>query len=173
MNTFKRLVIFSAVLICTASITLAQSQTSWGVGVQRHADQPDFPNIPFGDDDISYGLSLQAGDAGGFWQGAILYTPDIDGMDDLDYALTPQLNLILTENAWRMGVGGARTYIKSDTESGWRDFHWQLIAGLGLPGVGKTMKIEIQAIYVFDEWGNVGDFDSSNLEYALWIGFPF
>lgn len=173
MKTFKRFIIFSMCVICTSSVTLAQTYSSWGFGVRQHADQPDFPDIPFGDDDVSYGLSAQAGDAGGYWQGALLYTSDIEGMDDLDYALTPQINLILSENHWRMGAGAARTYIKSDTESGWRDLHWQLLLGLGLPGVGKTMKIEIQAIYVFDKWSNVSDFDTGNLEYALWIGFPF
>lgn len=159
-------------IACFSQSAVAQSGTSWSFGVRQHAVQPDFPDISFGDGDISYGLALTAADPGGYWQAAILYTPEITGVDDLDYAITPQLNLLLSENAWRMGVGGACTYISSDSSSGWNDFFWQLMMGIGLPGLGKV-SIEAQAIYVFDEWGNVGDFDVDNLEYAVWIGVPF
>lgn len=159
-------------IVCLTQMANAETDTSWSFGVRQHAAQPDFPDISFGDGDISYGLAITAGDASGYWQGALLYTPDIEGVDDLDYALTPQINLILTENLWRMGVGGAATYISSESDSGWNDFFWQLMMGIGLPAFGKVT-MEAQAIYIFDEWGNIGDFDVDNLEYAVWIGIPF
>lgn len=161
-------------IICVSQFANAQTVTSWSFGVRQHTEQPDFPDISFGDGDISYGLAVTAQDPGGYWQGVLLYTPKISTIDDINYALTPQINLILTENAWRMGVGGAKTYIRSDNDvdNGWRDFYWQLIAGIGLPGFGK-MSLELQALYIFDDWGNIGDFKIANLEYALWVGFPF
>ena len=103
-------------IVCLTQMANAETDTSWSFGVRQHAAQPDFPDISFGDGDISYGLAITAGDASGYWQGALLYTPDIEGVDDLDYALTPQINLILTENLWRMGVGGAATYISSESD---------------------------------------------------------
>jgi hypothetical protein len=159
-------------IVCLTQMANAQTDTSLSFGVRQHAEQPDFPDISFGDGDISYGLALTAGDGLGYWQGALLYTPDIEGIDDLDYALTPQLNLILKEKLWRMGVGGAATYISSDSDSGWNDFFWQLMLGLGLPPMGKV-SLEAHAIYIFDEWGNIGDFDVDNLEYAVWMGVKF
>ncbi len=169
-----RILTLVVALICVSQLANAQTGTSWSFGVRQHAEQPDFPDISFGDGDLSYGLAVTAYDKSGYWQALLLYTPDIDSMDDIDYAITPQINLIMAENAWRMGVGGARTYVSSDNDAdnGWRDFYWQLIAGIGLPGFGK-MSLEAQAIYVFDEWGNVGDFDIDNLEYAIWMGVPF
>jgi hypothetical protein len=154
---------------CVSQLSMAgNSARTWGFGLRQHAEQPDFPDISFGDE-LSYGLSLSAIDAGGYWQGALLYTPEIEGAD---YAITPEINLVLTENAWRMGVGGAKTYISTDTDSGWRDFFWQLLVGVGLPGIGAG-KLELRAIYMFDEWDNVDNFDVDNLEYAIWMGIPF
>ena len=170
----KRIPVFAltAVLLCISQFASAAGDLAWGFGIRQHSEQPDFPEISFGEGDLSYGLSIQANDAKGYWQACLLYTPDIDGVDDLDYALTPQLNLIMIEGPWRLGVGGARTYVKTEAESGWNDFHWQLIGGIGLPAMG-TLSLDVHAIYVFDEWGNVGEFDSDNLEYAIWVGIPF
>ena len=171
----KIIPVLSAIVlfVCVSQMSLATGNTAWNVGVRQHAAQPDFPDISFGDDILSYGISMSAYDAGGYWEAGILYTPEIDGIDDMDYALTPQLNLVMTENFWRMGLGGARTYVNGDgDDSGWRDFFWQMIIGLGLPGVGSA-NLEVRAIYIFDDWGDIGDFDTDNLEYALWIGIPF
>jgi len=159
-------------LVCFSQAALAQKTAkTWGFGIRQHTEQPDYPDISFGDE-VSYGLSLSAIDAGGYWHAALLYTPDFAGVSDADYALTPEVNLILTENAWRVGIGGARTYVSSDTDSGWRDFFWQMSLGIGLPGFGKGT-LEARAIYIFDDWGNVGDFETDNLEYAIWMGIPF
>ncbi len=158
--------------LCFGQVSLAQPAVkTWGFGIRQHAEQPDFPDISLGDE-MSYGLSLSAIDAGGYWQAAILYTPEIGSMPDADYAITPEINLMLSENAWRVGIGGARTYVSSDTNGGWRDFFWQALLGFGLPGIGSGT-LEARAIYVFDELGNIGDFDTSNLEYAIWLGIPF
>ena len=167
-----RTVVILLVIVCIGRPAIAQSGASWSFGVRQHAAQPDFPDISFGDGDLSYGLAVTAADSSGYWQAALLYTPDIDGIDDFDYALTPQINLMLSEDAWRMGVGGACTYMSTDSDSGWGDFFWQLIMGIGVPGLGMV-SIEAQAIFIFDEWGNIGDFDVDNLEYAVWIGIPF
>ena len=157
---------------CVSQLSLAQnSMNTWGIGVRQHAKQPDFPEISFGDE-VSYGLSLSAVDSAGYWQGGLLYTPEISGMEDADYAVTPEINLVLSEKVWRMGVGGAKTYVKSETEGGWRDFFWQLLVGIGLPGLGAGT-LEARAIYIFDDWNNVGDFDTDNIEYAIWMGIPF
>lgn len=160
------------ILLCFAHTSPAQGTSkTWGFGIRQHTEQPDYPDISFGDE-LSYGLSLSAIDSSGYWQAAVYYTPSIESIPDLDYAITPELNLVLAENAWRVGIGAARTYISSDTDSGWRDFFWQAILGLGFPGIGAGA-LEIRAIYIFDEFGNIGDFDVDNLEYAIWLGIPF
>jgi hypothetical protein len=167
-----KLLLIAGVCLVVAQVSSAQGTArTWGFGIRQHAEQPDFPGMSFGDE-LSYGLSLTAADKSGYWQAGILYTPEIESIPDADYAITPEVNLVLAENSWRMGIGGARTYVSSDTDSGWRDFFWQAILGFGLPGFGMGT-LEARAIYVFDGFDNIGDFDTSNLEYAIWMGIPF
>jgi len=142
-------------------------------GATYHKDHSVFTELPFGDGDISCQLAYEAHNAAAFWQFVADYAPDLTGTNDVDYAITPQINLLFKDGAWRGGAGALASYLagKGDRESDWTSVYWQFLLGFEVPVGG--LNVGAQALYRFETWGDLGDFDVGDIEYGGWISYHF
>ncbi|NLB54677.1 MAG: hypothetical protein GX811_02735, partial [Lentisphaerae bacterium] len=148
-------------------------------------DHTRFKDLPFDDGDISYFLFFEAGIEYAEWQLGLDYAPNVNGFFghtvdeeasdkiEVNYVLTPQLNLIFKDRMFRGGVGVLTSYIRQkDGEDEWLSLYWQLQLGIELP-IFKRISAGVTAYYLLDKWGDISDFKFDELEYAARIKYVF
>lgn len=172
-TTFAHLAV--AVLMLAASgMNLQAGDHGLAVGARYHQEHSVFEELPFEDGDIAYGLAYEYHENNAYWQLAVNVAPDINGTNALEYVITPQINLIATDNMWRAGVGVLASYLMPEDDAvdeDWTDIYWQLMVGLVFP-IG-AMNLEVQAFYVLEAWDEITEFDFSDIEYGAWLGYRF
>ncbi len=141
-------------------------------GARMHVEHSLFTDIPYGDDDMSYGLAYEYVEKDASWQIAVMYAPDVTGNTTTDYIVTPQINLVFRDRMWRGGFGVLKSYI-DDTVTGtdWSDEYWQTFLGLDIP-LG-SLSLSIDAYYSMGSLGDISDVDLDDLDYGIWITTPF
>ncbi len=158
-----------------ASSVLAEGQ-QFGAGVRVHAEHSEFEELPFEDEDLSYGAVYEYHAEDAYWQIACMYAPDPGGRAGIvDYVITPQLNLILKDKIWRGGLGILGSYIEFEDDAGdsdWTDVYWQFILGINVPFF-FGMNVEAAAYYPFEDWNELSDMDTDDIEYGAWISHAF
>lgn len=157
---------------CAVLTVLAESNSKYSLGVRQHIDHSVYSELPFGDGDLSYGIAYEFHENEVFWQVALEYAPDLSGTNSLDYAITPQVNLIMEDGIWRGGLGLLKTYVAGDDNDDWTDLYWQFLFGVHF-GTSTKPELNVYANYVFESWSDLGDFDGKDIEFGLWLSFPF
>jgi len=157
-----------SLLAHTASVN---AENRFSVGVRRHADHSVYTELPFDDGDLSYGIAYEIHEEQAYWQLAVEYAPDISGTNPVDFAVTPQLNLLFKDRCWLGGLGVLTSYVAGDDGDEWTDLYWQFIFGLQL-GTSRKPEIDVLAYYPFENWSDIGDFDAQDIEFGLWLCFP-
>jgi hypothetical protein len=159
-------------VIAASSVALADVSQSFNVGGKYHQKHSAFIELPYDEGDISYSLAYEYRDADALWQLACDLTPEFKSRDDLDYGVSPQLNLLLVDRVFQGGVGILSTYTSGEDSGEWMDMYWQFILGLSLPLPGP-LTLQVNSYYVFKSWGDVGDFDVGDVEYGAYLGYKF
>lgn len=143
------------------------------LGARYHQAHSAFVDLPFEDGDISYTAAYEYHDKDAFWQLGVDVTPEVGEGNDVDYAVTPQLNLLLKDRIFQGGLGILSTYTRDAAGKGdWMDLYWQFILGVALPLPGP-LKVSANAYYTFEQWDALGDFKSEDLEYGVAVGYTF
>lgn len=162
----------------------AKGKSTISVGLRQHVDHSEFEEYPFDDNTLAYGAAYEYHDKHAYWQLAVLYTEDVDTvqsttaatdstvpLQEVDYILTPQLNLIFKDDYWRLGGGILSSYVVTENDEDWLDPYWQLLAGIGFPVMAFTA--ELNAYYVYEDLGSLFDFGFSDVELGGWLGYSF
>ena len=150
-------------------------QSSLTVGIRQYADHPDDISSPFGKGDLSYLLAYEYHEGGAFWQCGLSYTPHASSTSMVSVVksvVTPQLRLVFEENLLVLGVGVLKHYMTQDDASHWSDLYWEVEAGLHAR-LSSTIDARAMAFYTFKNWGDLGNFDSSELEFGLDLAYKF
>jgi len=142
-----------------------------GIGGRYQQDHSEFEELPFDDGDLSYGINYEYHENVAYWQVGVMYTPDVGG-DAADYVITPQINLMLKDDIWRGGIGVLKSYIEYENgDSDWTDLYWQFHLGISVP-IGPV-EFAALAHYVFEDFGEIKDFDFDDVEYGAWLSYRF
>ena len=170
MNMRKIMTVGMAVVALLAAVARADSQAI-GVSVRAHRDQAKFPEYPFGDGDLSYMAAWEVhSDAALFQFGADL-CPKFKDNATVDYAASPELNLILKDGVFRAGGGVLSTYEKGD-DSKWMDVYWQFLAGVSFALPAK-LSVDVYAIYPFKYLSELSSFAVGGIEYSAGLTYHF
>jgi hypothetical protein len=167
-----------AVFLLAGCLLAASSDGAIHQALSGHVRQFDnhrhFDDRPFAKDDFGYGLSYAVGDDKGRWQLGSLYTPDAGkGDTELDYALTPFLNLVFKDKYFLVGMGISQTFMSAkEGDDDWTDLYWNVLTGLEFP-VTKRISLAGLAIYDYEEWGKLGDFAFDDVEFAAVLNLLF
>ena len=132
MKTAKIMLLIG--FVAMVSGTFARAQASGNVldlGVRYHHQQPRFVALPYSDGDLGYGVGYEIQDQNGALQLICGYTPDFKDRKDLDYALSPELNLLAKDGVWQGGLGILKTYVQNEAGNDrWTDLYYQFLLGL-------------------------------------------
>ncbi|MFO7871623.1 MAG: hypothetical protein R6V03_09360 [Kiritimatiellia bacterium] len=165
----------AAIILLCALFRADAGQRNWHVvslGVRQHQDHEVITDYPFDDNDLSYGIAWEYHEPSAYWQIAADYCPDPTGTNTLEYVFTPQINLITKDQWWRGGLGVMWPYVNDSVEgTDWLDTYWQFILGLQL--AATRVDLDVMTYYVFESWGDLSDFEFSDLEYGVRLGFEF
>lgn len=158
-------------LLAAARPAVAARASRFGFALRQHSEEATLEEYPFGDD-VSFCLAYEWEENQAFWQVAVDYAPDVDTTNATDYVITPQINLMLKDKGWRGGIGVLKSMV-SDKETGndWTDLYWQWALGMQIPILG--MRFNVEAYYLFESFSDLGDFETGNIEYALWFKYAF
>lgn len=172
----KKMLVLLALIALTSpseSHAAAKAIHSAGIGARFYQGHTSFTNQPFGDGDIAYNIGYEYREKGNpcFWQVVLGYAPSLDS-ELIDDVFTPELNLMLEEEHFRAGVGILDSFVNyRDISNEWSDLYYHLTVGLK-QDLG-SVSIAADALYAFDDWGNLGDFDFADLEYGVWLTYTF
>lgn len=169
-RTTRSLIAISFSLL--AGTAFGKTENRFSVGVRHHADHSVYTELPFDDGDLSYGIAYEIHENEAYWQLAVEYAPDISGTNAVDFAVTPQLNLLFEDRGWRGGLGVLTSYVAGDDDDEWTDLYWQFIFGFHF-GTSRKPEIDVLVYYPFESWSDIGDFDAQDIEFGLWLCFPF
>ncbi len=162
--------VFLSLLSCAA---MASTATVVDLGARYHTKHSEFVSLPYADGDMTYGVGYEIHEDNALLQLACGFTPEFSDNKDLDFGVTPELNLLMKDGIYQGGVGILSTYTSGGEEDGdWMDMYWQLVLGLNIP-LGKRLSLQANAYYVFEEWGKLGDFKPEDIEFGGYIGYKF
>ncbi len=136
-----------------------------------HFDYKEFDKIPLQEDDLSYLLFYEVHNEFAYWQVGGAFTPGPSD-DRFDHILTPQLNLIIKDRFYRLGLGALSSNIKVDGDSDWSRVYYQLIFGFGIP-IGEHFGIDLYGHYVFKSINKPVEPASESPEISLLVNFAF
>ena len=178
---FKRCWPLGLAALCLAPAPRAQAEHLLDLGARYHAAHRQFDKLPFGNGDISYLLAYSYAESLALWQLGVDFAPDVSGemalagdrvVGDIDYAVTPQLNLIIKDNYFRGGMGVRTSYVEAEDDSEWLDPYWQFLLGLNFPLMDR-FSLDASTSYVFEHWEKLDGFDFRDLEYQLTLNVKF
>ena len=173
MKTQKALFIAGVVLSVLSAGAMAATATVFDLGTRYHQQNSAFTGLPYADGDMTYCAAYEIHEQSSLLQFVCGYTPDFKKRPDLDYGLTPDLNLLAKDGLFQGGAGILSTYTRdSDGKGDWMDLYWQLILGLNIP-LGKSWSLQANAYYVFKSWDRLGDFKFEDIEFGGYLGYSF
>jgi len=149
------------------------------VGVRQYNTHPTDPDFPFADGDLGYNLSYEYHEGNAYWQLGLGYAPhssatsQVAGIEyEIEYVVTPQLHLIYQDGLFLMGVGALKHYVNDTEGKHWTSLYWELLLGLQLP-ISNALSIQGLACYQFKSWSDLGDLDTSEIEFGVNLSCKF
>lgn len=141
------------------------------IGAGRYHAENEYSPVAFEDGDWSFLGGIEIYEGPGYWQFAVDYADG--GSGTVSRVITPQINLNFSEGGVIAGVGVLYSYVDDDvTGSDWSDIYYQLNAGLDMP-MGDSSSLIAVAHYVFEDWGDVGEFDFDLVDYTVGFNYKF
>lgn len=166
-----------ATLIASSTAQAAKKSRSGsasriGVGGEYHREHSAFPELPFLDDDLTYGLSYFNGAGDYVLMLATTYGHNVGGTNGVDYTISPEVNLLFTDRGWRGGTGILSTFIKPEEgDSDWLKLYYQFLLGYSFPV--KQFTADIHAIYPFKNIDRLDEFEFSDIQFGAWLSRHF
>ena len=167
-------VVLAGLCVCPTHAQTARS-SALTCGIRQYASHSDDSESPFGKGDLSYFLAYEYHEARAYWQVGVSYTPHATAtsmVTNVESVTTPQVRLIFEEGMLIMGIGVLKHYIQQGDANHWSDLYWELEAGFQT-SASASLGIRAVAYYTFREWGDIGDFDTSQLELGLEVSYRF
>lgn len=170
----KLVIVLISVCACAAWAQTARP-SGIALGVRQYTGHSSDPDSPFGEGDLSYLAVYEYHDVKAYWQFGASFTPHASStsmVQTVESVITPQIRLIFNEEVLMLGVGVLKHYVQGENENHWSPLYWEIEAGLHTM---ITPRIDLRGIayYSFREWGDIGDFDTSQIELGLEVCYRF
>lgn len=170
MKTLKVALIVGLMVGTLTGIAMAASAQVVDLGARYHMKHSEFEALPYAEGDMTYGVGYEIHEENALLQFVCGYTPEFADHKDLNYGITPEANLLLKDGMLQGGLGILSTYTQGDGE--WTDMYWQWVLGVNVP-LGNRFSLQANAYYVFEDWGSLGGFEFSDIEFGGYLGYKF
>jgi len=148
------------------------AQVGVSVFAKQHDSRSNFEERPYGKDDLSYGLFIEAFEGVGGWRLGAAYSDDVSGLPGVDTVITPELSLIVVDRIWETGLSILVDYVEANGESGWGDLYYQTQLGINLP-FGDSFQVGAHAYYPMESISDIVDIGFNDLDFAVQIRMLF
>jgi hypothetical protein len=173
MKTLKSMFAGGVLLMLMTGVGMAAGSQGIDLGVRYHMQHSEFAALPYADGDLSYGLGYEIQDENGLLQLLCGFTPEFEDRKDLDYAITPEANLLFTDGMFQGGLGILSTYTSGGPGGDdWMDLYWQWVLGLNVP-LGNRLSLQANAYYVFESWSKLNKFTFEDVEFGGYLSYKF
>jgi len=173
MKTLKLVLFVGLLMGLFAGGAMAATAQVIDLGARYHQKHSEFVDLPYADGDLTYELGYEIHEDNSLLQLICGFTPEFADHKDYDYGITPEANLLLKDGLLQGGLGILSTYTRDGSGKGdWMDMYWQWVLGLNVP-LGKSFCLQANAYYVFKDWGSLGKFKWSDIEYGGSLGYKF
>lgn len=144
------------------------------VGGRYHQASTVLKDIPYDEGDWSYHAGFEAHEGAGYWEVGADFGDATAGTNGTAMLITPQVNLMAEDRGVVGGIGLLSTYNQDavEGEDEWSDLYFQFSIGIDMP-IGKRIGIRLLAHYPFSDWGDLSDFDFSDMEYSGTVRYRF
>ncbi len=166
----------NVLLLASALLLLAPASraagTAFFLGARLHPEHSMVAEWPYADDP-SYGFSLAFYDGMGYLELGLDYAPE-SSVYGIESVWTPRAMLVVSDKFLAIGLGILDNYVSFEDDrldADWSDLLYQFYLGLEIPA--GNLRLGGGAYYTFDDWGNLGDFDTDDLEYGFHLGLVF
>jgi len=111
--------------LCAAYVCAgAGEESTIAFGTRFHAENSAFTDLPFDNGDMTYSAAFEWHERDAYWQICVGYSPKPGRTNDVEYVLTPEVNLLMTDRYWRGGLGAVWSYVEREkaprtTATGW------------------------------------------------------
>jgi hypothetical protein len=140
---------------------------------KKHEGRSDtFPDRPYGNDDMSYGIFFDFFEGMGAWRIGVSGSDDVTGIEGVDSVITPEIGLLALDGIWEAGISILMDYVNGEDDSDWGDLYYQVHLALNLP-LTESVRVGIGAYYPFGSFGDITDFSTSDLDYAVTLRLSF
>lgn len=156
---------FYGLLFSLFVVTSVSAETALSFQAKQHGDVSSQFESPYGKDDVSYGVFVEFFEGIGAWRVGASYSDDVSGIPDVNSVITPQVSLLAVDGIWESGLGALIDYVDTDADADWGDVYFQWTLGINIP-VTTSMSIGVHALYPFDDFDGLIDFDSDLLEWS-------
>lgn len=173
MKTQKFLCLVGVLVTVLSGAAIASTAQVFDLGARYHTKHSEFVALPYADGDWSYEAAYEIHEQNSMFQLACGFTPDFQDNKDLDYGITPELNLLAKDGVYQGGVGILSTYTRDAGGKGdWMDLYWQFVLGLNIP-LGNRLSLQANAYYVFEGWDKLNKFKFEDIEFGGYLGYKF
>lgn len=173
MKTQKVILVLGVLLSILSGVALASTAQVVDFGARYHVQHSEFLALPYGDGDLTYAVGYEIHEANSMIQLICGYTPEFQDNETLDYAISPEFNLLAKDGIFQGGLGILSTYMSNvNGKTDWMDMYWQFVLGLNIP-LGKSLSLQANAYYVYESWADISNFHPEDIEFAGYLGYKF
>lgn len=150
----------------------AFGQMAGSVLVKQHDGRDDYAERPYGKDDMSYGVFLDAFEGVGGWRFGASYSGDLTGVEGVDSVITPEICLLVVDRIWETGIAVLIDYVDVDGEADWNDVYFHAQFGINFP-LGNRIQLGAHAFYPMESISDIVDIGFSDLDYGVQLRIMF
>lgn len=147
-------------------------QMGVSVLVKEHDARSNFSERPYGKDDLSYGLFVEAFEGVGGWKFGAMTSSDLSGIPGVDTVITPEIGLVFMDRIWETGFSVLIDYVDADGQTDWGDVYFQVQFGLNIP-LGDRLQLGAHGFYPMESLGDITDIGFSDLDYGIQLRMMF
>jgi hypothetical protein len=172
----RPVLLLAALLAGSAAVASGQSASgtsAWTVGARYHSEGAVPPEVHYAKGDTSYLLGYRYTENKVSWHLAAEYAPNVGTSNNVDYVITPQINLLFADRYFLFGAGALMSYLKDDTlDDPWSALYFHLMAGVEFP-LGQRWSVAALAEYPFKKAKDFGDFDLDRVDFMGMLSYRF
>ena len=159
-----------------AAAASAQSfpgSSAWTLGARYHSEVTVPPEVHYAKGDTSYLFGYRYTESQISWHLAAEYAPNVGVSNNVDYAVTPQINLLFADSVFLFGAGALMSYVQDpERDDKWSAVYFHLMAGLELP-LGQRWSLAALAEFPFKKSRDFKEFDLQHVDVLGMVSYRF
>ena len=156
-----------------ASGESASGTSAWTLGARYHSEVAVPTEVHYAKGDLSYLLGYRYTENKVSWHLAAEYAPNVGVSNNVDYAITPQLNLLFADRMFLFGAGALMSYVHDPAlDDKWSSLYFHLMAGLEFQ-LSQRWSLAVLAEFPFKKSKDFKELDLKHVDVLGMLSYRF